>query len=135
MARDTAFALEAALLCVKRDAFEHEDEVRLMFHDVAPDRGVDGVFHLQLDPHFMFDEAVLDPWCRSRTALHNGLRRLQLEAPAPSASPCVADVAGPRPPTSEITVVAGEVDDHCCSLSDGRFSTATNRAHSSRPLF
>ena len=51
----------AAMLCIKRDAFKHEDEVRLMFHDVARNRGVGGVFHLRVDPHFMFDEVVLDP--------------------------------------------------------------------------
>lgn len=51
----------ASLLCIKRDAFAHENEVRLMFHDTASNRGVDGVFTLDVDTHQLFDEVVLDP--------------------------------------------------------------------------
>ena len=53
----------AALLCIKRDAFSHENEVRLMFHDINPGnkRGASGLFALHADPHVLFDEIVLDP--------------------------------------------------------------------------
>ena len=55
----------ARLLCVKREAFRHEEEVRLLFQDAdfdgAPRRGVDGVFAYPLDPHAVFDEVILDP--------------------------------------------------------------------------
>ena len=57
----------ADLLCIKRDTFAHEDEVRLIFQDMAltePPRarlGAGGVFKYAFDPHFMFDEVVADP--------------------------------------------------------------------------
>lgn len=54
----------AGLLCVKRDTFEHEQEVRLLFQDVALSagkRGRDSLFEYALDSHALFDEVVLDP--------------------------------------------------------------------------
>lgn len=57
----------AELLCLKRDTFRHENEVRLIFQDMAipdPPRGrlgSGGVFPYPLDPHALFDEVVLDP--------------------------------------------------------------------------
>ena len=54
----------ADLLCIKREAFEHENEVRLLFQDVelaGSKRGAGGVFKYGLDPHTVFDEVVLDP--------------------------------------------------------------------------
>ncbi|MGO9744389.1 MAG: hypothetical protein ACLPN5_23280 [Roseiarcus sp.] len=55
----------ARLLCMKRTAFQHEAEVRLMFQDIdfpgQPKRGVGGVFSYPLDPAIVFEEAVLDP--------------------------------------------------------------------------
>lgn len=55
----------ANLLCVKRTAFEHEQEVRLLYHDVTSvgqsKRGNGGLFKFALDPSSLFDEVVLDP--------------------------------------------------------------------------
>jgi hypothetical protein len=55
----------ANLLCIKRTAFEHEAEVRLLFQDIKlpdhPKRGVDGVFRYPLQPGRVFEEVVLDP--------------------------------------------------------------------------
>lgn len=57
----------AELLCLKRDTFAHENEVRLLFQDMAlpdPPRGRlggGGVFKYPLDAHYVFDEVVLDP--------------------------------------------------------------------------
>ncbi|MES4993067.1 DUF2971 domain-containing protein [Agrobacterium radiobacter] len=51
----------AQLLCVKRKAFSHEAEVRLLFNDVAPKKGSDGVYLYPLDANAIFDEVVLDP--------------------------------------------------------------------------
>lgn len=57
----------AELLCLKRDTFAHENEVRLIYQDMAlpePPRrrlGVGGVFNYALDAHLLFDEVVLDP--------------------------------------------------------------------------
>jgi hypothetical protein len=51
----------ADLLCVKRDGFKHEAEVRLMFHDTDPKQGSGGVFLFPLNANLLFDEAVLDP--------------------------------------------------------------------------
>jgi hypothetical protein len=51
----------AELLCVKREAFKHENEIRLLFQDVAPRRGVAGVAEFALDVNKVCDEVVLDP--------------------------------------------------------------------------
>ncbi|MDE3749378.1 DUF2971 domain-containing protein [Methylobacterium radiotolerans] len=51
----------ADLLCIKRDAFRHEAEVRLMFQDIDPKRGSGGVFLFPRNANTLFDEAVLDP--------------------------------------------------------------------------
>ena len=54
----------ARLLCIKRDAFKHERELRILFQDLdngAGKRGVEGVFDYQLDPNVVFEEIVLDP--------------------------------------------------------------------------
>jgi len=55
----------ADLLCMKRTAFQHEAEVRLLFQDMdfsgQPKRGVCGVFSYSLDAAVVFEEAVLDP--------------------------------------------------------------------------
>jgi hypothetical protein len=45
----------------KRDAFAHEEEIRLMFWDHDPKRGDNGVVKFPLDPTKLFDEVVLDP--------------------------------------------------------------------------
>ena len=51
----------ADLLCIKREAFAHEQEVRLLFQDIEPKRGADKVFRYRLDANAVFEEAVLDP--------------------------------------------------------------------------
>lgn len=55
----------ARFLCVKREAFAHESEVRLLFHDVAPAgsprKGAVGVFEFPLAAADVFDEVVVDP--------------------------------------------------------------------------
>lgn len=54
----------AALLCIKREAFRHECEVRLLFQDgtfSGAKRGAGGVFQYALDLHSVFDDVVLDP--------------------------------------------------------------------------
>jgi hypothetical protein len=50
----------ARLLC-KREAFNHENEVRLLFQDLDPRRGVNGVTQFNFDVHMVCDEVVLDP--------------------------------------------------------------------------
>lgn len=53
----------AELLCLKRTAFQHESEIRLLFQDIdlPSKRGIGGVYKYSLDPNTLFDEAVLDP--------------------------------------------------------------------------
>lgn len=57
----------AELLCLKRDTFAHENEVRLLFQDMAlpdpprPRLGSAGVFKYPLDAHYVFEDVVLDP--------------------------------------------------------------------------
>jgi hypothetical protein len=51
----------ADLLCVKREAFSHESEVRILFQDLEPRRGLDQTFLYPLDPNALFEEIVLDP--------------------------------------------------------------------------
>jgi hypothetical protein len=49
----------AELLCIKREAFQLENEVRLLFQDLDPKRGTAGV--AQFDVNMVFDEIVIDP--------------------------------------------------------------------------
>lgn len=51
----------ADLLCVKRDTFSHEEEVRLLFQDDDLPRAKGGVFPYPLSANILFDEAVIDP--------------------------------------------------------------------------
>lgn len=52
----------AELLCMKREAFRHENEVRLLFQDIpSSKRGSGGVFTYPLSPNVIFDDVVLDP--------------------------------------------------------------------------
>lgn len=54
----------AELLCIKREAFKHESEIRLIFqvHTTNTNQvGVGGIYKYPVDPNRMFDEVVLDP--------------------------------------------------------------------------
>lgn len=52
----------ARMLCIKRQAFKHEAEVRLMFQDLPESRhGLNGIFHHDIDVANSFEEVVLDP--------------------------------------------------------------------------
>lgn len=51
----------AELLCIKRDAFAPENEIRLLFQDLDPKRGAEGVARFDLDVNKVFDEIVIDP--------------------------------------------------------------------------
>ena len=57
----------AELMCVKREAFKHENEVRILFQDTEipqPYRaklGVGGIMNYDVDPNRIFDEVILDP--------------------------------------------------------------------------
>lgn len=51
----------AKLLCMKRTAFSHEAELRLLFQDINPKQGRSGVFQFPLDTNLIFEDVVLDP--------------------------------------------------------------------------
>jgi hypothetical protein len=51
----------AELLCIKRESFEYENEIRLLFNDLQPRRGVSGVAQFGLNANYVFDEVVVDP--------------------------------------------------------------------------
>lgn len=54
----------AKLLCIKRKAFRHENEVRLLYQHIygnGQHPGTNWVFSYPLDPNKIFDEVVLDP--------------------------------------------------------------------------
>ncbi len=59
----------ASLMCIKREAFDHEREVRLLFQDMDTKRATGGLFRYALDPHALFDEVVLDPRLNDSAAL------------------------------------------------------------------
>jgi hypothetical protein len=64
----------ADLLCIKREAFQHEQEVRLLFQDIdvqdiAPKRGAGKLFKYRLDANVIFEEAVLDPRLKNGDAI------------------------------------------------------------------
>jgi hypothetical protein len=59
VAREQSFA---DLLCIKREAFNHESEVRILFHDIdKPGRGLNGTFNYPLTANDIFQEIVVDP--------------------------------------------------------------------------
>ena len=53
------YANAARTLLVKRPAFRHEAEVRLLFH--KHNGGKSEVFYYQVDPHALIDQLMLDP--------------------------------------------------------------------------
>jgi len=63
----------ADLLCIKREAFQHEQEVRLLFQDLDPKRGADKVFKYKLNPNTIFEQVVLDPRLKDHTAVQSRL--------------------------------------------------------------
>ena len=51
----------ARTLLVKREAFKHEREVRLIYFEKDNTRHAEGVFRYALDPHKMIDQLMVDP--------------------------------------------------------------------------
>lgn len=51
----------AGTLLVKRQAFEHEKEVRLVYFEKDRIRHPEGLFEYKLDPHQFIDQLMLDP--------------------------------------------------------------------------
>jgi len=51
----------ARSLLKKRDAFEHEDEVRLIFFEGQNSKHDGGVYKYELNPHAVFDQFMIDP--------------------------------------------------------------------------
>ncbi|MCJ2007057.1 DUF2971 domain-containing protein [Methylobacterium sp. J-092] len=54
----------ARLLCIKREAFRHEREVRIMYQSVpraAGPKGAGGTLRYRLEANAVFDEILLDP--------------------------------------------------------------------------
>src|SRR5262249_33908953 len=52
----------ADLLCIKREAFKHEAEVRILFQDIDFRwRGSNGIFIYPVDANNVFEKIVLDP--------------------------------------------------------------------------
>lgn len=48
-------------LLLKRRAFKHEDEVRLIFCDWAEGAGEDALFRYDIDPHDFISQIMIDP--------------------------------------------------------------------------
>ena len=51
----------ARLLCVKREAFGHEREVRLLFQDTEPKRNTGDMVLFDFDVNTICDEVMIDP--------------------------------------------------------------------------
>ncbi|MBS0504216.1 MAG: hypothetical protein JSS55_10530 [Proteobacteria bacterium] len=58
----------AELLCVKREAFAHEDEIRLLYCDVEPKRGDGTVYRYGFDPNTVLSSVEIDPRMPQRDA-------------------------------------------------------------------
>jgi hypothetical protein len=74
----------AKLFCIKREAFRHEAEIRILFQDIdEPPRGVNGIFVYPLDANAIFDEIVLDPRLQdgAATELESELRAAGCTSP------------------------------------------------------
>ncbi|MCF5904933.1 MULTISPECIES: DUF2971 domain-containing protein [Aeromonas] len=51
----------ASLLCIKREAFSHEQEIRILINDVDQKKGDAGCYRVHLDPRNVLDEICIDP--------------------------------------------------------------------------
>ncbi len=58
---DSTGAGTAETLLFKRDSFEHENEVRLIFHFPESNKATNDIHQFQINPRELFDEIVLDP--------------------------------------------------------------------------
>lgn len=74
----------AELLCVKREAFAHEDEIRLLYCDVEPKRGDGTVYLYGFDPNTVLSSVEIDPRMpqRDADAVISQLRLESLTVPA-----------------------------------------------------
>ncbi|MEQ0006650.1 DUF2971 domain-containing protein [Klebsiella sp. GG_Kp146] len=51
----------AKLLCTKRTAFSHENEIRVLVDDIHNKKGDGGLYKIDIEPMQLFDEVCLDP--------------------------------------------------------------------------
>lgn len=51
----------AEVLCTKRTAFSHENEVRLIVDDIGDKNGRGGLYKINITPEELFEEVCLDP--------------------------------------------------------------------------
>lgn len=51
----------AEVLCTKRTAFSHENEVRLIVDDIGDKNGSGGLYKINITPEELFEEICLDP--------------------------------------------------------------------------
>lgn len=51
----------AKLLCIKRNEFKHENEVRVLFNDIASEYATRNVLFFDFDPNSLLEEVCLDP--------------------------------------------------------------------------
>lgn len=58
---DSTGAGTAGSLLFKRCEFEHENEVRLIFHFPESDKAMNDIHQFQIKPSELFDEIVFDP--------------------------------------------------------------------------
>ncbi|MEI7087753.1 DUF2971 domain-containing protein [Pectobacterium carotovorum] len=51
----------AELLCIKRTEFNHENEIRILVDDIGDEKGTGGLYKIDIEPNYLFDEVCLDP--------------------------------------------------------------------------
>ncbi|MCL0782076.1 DUF2971 domain-containing protein, partial [Klebsiella pneumoniae] len=51
----------AEVLCTKRTAFSHENEIRLIVDDIGHKHGRGGLYKINITPEELFEEICLDP--------------------------------------------------------------------------
>jgi hypothetical protein len=73
----------AELLCIKREAFKHEEELRLLFCDIKSNIGQNGVYSYPFNVNTRLSEAVIDPRLSQQEAdtLVNALNNKGLTVP------------------------------------------------------
>ena len=60
----------AQTLLIKRKAFLHEKEIRIIFRDVHNEPSADGLFRYKINPHTLIDQIMIDPRT-DPTKIHN----------------------------------------------------------------
>ena len=73
----------AELLCIKRNEFKHESEIRILINDVDNSHGSNGCYKIPFDPMAVLDDVCIDPRASNNdfTTLKTDIQNLGVTLP------------------------------------------------------